>query len=68
MLVDEHLLMSVVLFLVVLICNDNCFCDARHSFAHRGGHGSPLFVVAVAAADGVDAVVLVLSCTVFPSG
>ena len=40
----------------------------RYFCAHRGGHGSPLFVIAVAVVDGVDAVVVVVvpSFAVFP--
>ena len=42
-----------------------CYC--RYFSAHRGGHGSPLFVLAVAVVAGVDAVVVVVpSCAVFP--
>ncbi len=44
-------------------------CDCRYFCAHRGGHGSPLFVIAVvvvAGVDAVDVVVVVPSCAVFP--
>ena len=45
-------------------------CHCRYFCAHRGGHGSPLFVIAVADVAGVDAVVVVVvvvpSCAVFP--
>ena len=36
----------------------------RYLCAHRGGHGSPLFVIAVAVVDGVDAVVVPILCVV----
>ena len=43
-------------------------CHCRYFCAHRGGHGSPLFVIAFADVAGVDAVVVVVvpSCAVFP--
>ena len=47
--------------LIAVIVHCRYFC------AHRGGHGSPLFVIAVAVVDGVDVVVVVVpSCAVFP--
>ena len=47
--------------LIAIICHCRYFC------AHCGGHGSPLFVIAVADVAGVDAVVVVVpSFAVFP--
>ena len=37
--------------LIAVIVHCGYFC------AHRGGHGSPLFIIAVAVVAGVDAVV-----------
>ena len=35
-------------------------CHCRYFCAHCGGHGSPLFVIAVAVVAGVDVVVVLL--------
>ena len=44
--------------LIAIVCHCRYFC------AHCGGHGSPLFVIAVAVVDGVDAVVVPILCVV----
>ena len=40
-------------------------CHCRYFCAQRGGHGSPLFVIAVAVVAGVDVVVVVVLLVFF---